>query len=145
MLRITLAVTISLGILALIAWLGVRETLTPLERDHVENPIYAVGEAIDPSVDLETSKIIIFGPAFWGQYPGARAFSTIAGAERYLIENNKAIDGWAIYQLSGDFALDTYLENGHPHLNKSLVVVRLVKKPGIFRKQDAPPMAPAGP
>lgn len=142
--RILIYTALALGLLVLVVWLGVKDALSPTERSHVENPVYAVGEAVGPDTDLASSKIIMFGPAFWGQYPGGRVFSTIDAAERYLLENNKAIDGWAIYELSGDFRLDTHLENGVPHLNKSLLVRRLVKKPAIFKteKDRHPPSFP---
>lgn len=132
--------TVLIGGFALVAWLGVRDTLTPLERDVINKPLYAVGNAIAPAdtLTIQDKKIVKFGPAFWGQYPGGRAFQTISDAEQYLVENNKVIDGWAVYQLSGDFIMDTYLVDGAPHLNKSLTVIRLVKKPSIFRPERNP-------
>ncbi len=144
--RTFLIIVLSLALLALVAWQGTKEALTPLVRDHIEKPVYAVGEAIDPGIDLQAQQVVVFGPAFWGQYPGARVFASIDEAERYLVENNKVIDGWAIYQLSGDFARDTYLENGLPHLNKSLTIKRLVKKPSMFNQDKgataSPPAVP---
>ncbi len=133
--RAILIVALTLGLLILAAWLGVKDALTPLARDRIDNPIYAVGEATGLEDDLKRAHIVVFGPAFWGQYPGTRVFASIDSAERYLVENNKVMDGWVIYQLSGDFVLDTYLENGQPHLNKSLVITRLVKKPSAFPSQ----------
>lgn len=140
MMKFLFIATLLFGGLFLVAWLGVRDTLTPLERTDIKNPIYAVGEAIDLADTLgntgaiQEKKIVKFGPAFWGQYPGGRAFSTIADAEQFLVENNKVIKGWAIYQLSGDFSLDIYLIDGTPYINKSLIVIQLAKKPAIFKR-----------
>lgn len=133
MIKFLFVSTIIFGGLIFLVWLGVRDTLTPIVRDAINKPIYAVGEAIDPAGDIQDRKIVKFGPAFWGQYPGGRAFQTVANAVQYLVDNNKVIKGWAVYQLSGDFGIDTYLVNGASYTNKSLIVIRLVKKPTIFK------------
>ncbi len=107
--------------------------MNPLERDNIQQPIYTIGDLNYAESLANNKKIVKFGPAFWGLYPGGIAFSDANQAAEY-IKNNKELlnefsDGWAIYQLSGDFALDTEKKGENHYTNKSLFVVRSAAKP----------------
>ncbi|MCG7588186.1 hypothetical protein, partial [Photobacterium sp. OFAV2-7] len=81
----------------------------------------------------QNKKVVKFGPAFWGIYPGGIAFREAKEAEEYIDNNKELLNefsaGWAIYQLSGDFALDTKKKGDSHYINKSILVVKSVAKP----------------
>ncbi len=121
-----------LVLLVAVIWLGVRDTLTPFQRADIRQPVYTVSElpgGSDPSTalpDFQTEQVLVFGPAFWGAFPGAPAFPDVDSARRWLQENGRK-GRWGIFRLSGDFFLDTYEREGARHLARTLVVVERVE------------------
>jgi len=124
-----LPVLLTLGLLLLLLWLGVKDALVPFEREGIQQALYAVGEvaAGDAPAAEGEARIVTFGPALWGAYPGARAFPDVAAARQYLNEENKRGRKWGIFRLSGDYALDTYDKNGVRRIARTLVVVERVE------------------
>ena len=92
----------------------------PMLRDHIEARLYTVRS----DVHVEKGKpVLAWGPlpgsAF---YPGALAFASPEEAQEWLNESGKVEKGWHVYELSGDFNLDTHLVRGLAYTNKTLVV-----------------------
>lgn len=116
-----------LSLILLVLWLGIKDALVPLEREVIQLPVYTVAEVPDSDTSTEMEKIVTFGPALWGAYPGARAFPDVTAARQYLNEENKRGRKWGIFRLSGDYALDTYEKNGMQHIARTLVVVEQVE------------------
>jgi hypothetical protein len=94
----------------------------PLVRDQIETHLYTVRA----ETQLQAGKAVLaWGPlpasAF---YPGCLAFASPDEAQEWLNESGKAQKGWHIYELSGDFNLDTHLVRGLAYTNKTLLVAR---------------------
>jgi hypothetical protein len=94
----------------------------PTMRTQIESPLYTVS----PASLLQSGKTVLaWGPlpgaAF---YPGTLAFASTAEAQEWLDESGKAEKGWHVYELSGDFNLDTHLVRGLSFTNKTLVIAR---------------------
>ncbi len=124
-----LPLLLTLGLILWLLWLGVKDALAPFERKVIQQPVYAVGEVTAGAAPAKDSKIVTFGPALWGTYPGARAFPDVAAAQQYLQEQNRRGKNWGIFRLSGDYALDTYEDEGVRRIARTLVVVEQVEQP----------------
>ncbi|MFQ5487699.1 MAG: hypothetical protein ACE5ET_04540 [Gammaproteobacteria bacterium] len=122
-------ILLTLGLILLLLWLGVKDALVPFERTAIEQPVYTVGEVAATEGPAKDSRIVTFGPALWGTYPGARAFPDVAAARQYLQEENRRGKQWGIFRLSGDYALDTYEDDGVRRIARTLVVVERVEWP----------------
>jgi len=121
------------SLLCVVIWLGIKDSFTPIQRTEIAHPIYTIGD-IQYQKALESGKNVVkFGCMFWSIYPGGLAFRTIDEAIEFSQNNKKFLKkfstGWAVYKLSGDFTLDTYLVDTQRYINKSLLVTKLVKKP----------------
>lgn len=114
-----------------IFYTGVKDSLSPLQREQINNPIFTIGDINYKRALKEGKNIVKFGPMFWGIYPGGIVFSTPQKAKNYIQNNSKLLSkfssGWAIYKLSGDMDFDATLVNNNQYLNKSLLVVEAVK------------------
>ena len=115
---------------ALITWFGVKDALTPIKREHVQEPVFTIGDLTYAEALAKGKNVIKFGPAFWGMYPGGIAFTNAKEAEDYIKSNTELLntfsEGWGIYELSGDFALDTDKSGDRHYTNKSLFVIRTI-------------------
>ena len=118
---------------ALAIWFGVKDALNPLQRTEIHQPIFTIGDANYQKALSEGKKVVKFGQMFWGLYPGGLAFSSPSEALAFARDNQNTLDkflsGWAIYELSGDLAQDTYIKANQRYLNKSLLVLKQATKP----------------
>ncbi len=119
--------------LAVVVWFGARDCFSPMNRENVQLPIYTIGDSGYGTALQEGKNIVKFGPAFWGLYPGGLAFKDVLSAEKYMKGNRQLLDkfseGWAVYRLSGDFTLDTYVRGEGYYINRSLLVVAVGENP----------------
>ncbi|WP_448215697.1 hypothetical protein [Endozoicomonas sp. 2B-B] len=119
--------------IAAIVWFGVMDSITPLVREDITHPIFTIGDASYQSALSEGKNIIKFGPMFWGLYPGGLAFKSAREATAFMQNNQSELDkfasGWAVYELTGDFEMDTHSSGQHRYLNQSLLVRQRVGQP----------------
>jgi hypothetical protein len=98
---------------------------TPLVREHAEAPLYTVGSPAKGDALHEGKPVLEWGPlpasAF---YPGGLAFRTPAEALEWLVSSGKVQKNWRVYELSGDYNLDTHMVRGLPFTNKTLLISR---------------------
>ena len=127
--KFSLGVLVLLSI-ALITWAGTKDALTPIKRERVEQSIYTIGDLNYAKALTQGKNVIKFGPIFWGAYPGGIAFNNVKDAEDYIKNNTELLDtlsgGWGVYELSGDFALDTEKNGDQRYTNKSLFVIKTI-------------------
>lgn len=113
-------------VLAVTVWLEVKGSFTPLVREDITKPIFTIGDTRYHSALSEGKNVIKFGPMFWGLYPGGLAFKSVEEAIAFMQNNQSEQDelssGWAVYELTGDFELDTYRSHEYRYLNQSLLV-----------------------
>ena len=100
----------------------------PTVRGTIESPLFTVAGP-DYAMAISAGKeVVSYGPlpgsAF---YPGRLAFKQPEEALAWLKSTGKIDEGWKVYQLSGDFQLDTHLVRGLAHTNKTLLVSREVE------------------
>ena len=99
----------------------------PIVRQVVNEPLYTVGSVEYSKALKEGKRVIEFGPlpgsAF---YAGGLAFKQPEEALVWLKSSGRYEEGWRVYELSGDFAMDTHLVRGLPFTNKTLLVNREV-------------------
>ncbi|WP_422473773.1 hypothetical protein [Endozoicomonas sp. ALB032] len=121
------------AVLAAIVWFGVMDSFSPLAREDITHPVFTIGDASYQSALSEGKNIIKFGPMFWGLYPGGLAFKSAREATAFMQNNQSELDkfasGWAVYELTGDFEMDTHSSGQHRYLNQSLLVRRRVGQP----------------
>ena len=117
---VVLAVFVAIG-------LALRNYATPLQRNNVAVPVYTVGDANYATALSEGKNVVKFGRLLFGIYPGGLAFNNPGDAREYLRRIDKEAD-WGVYQLSGDFELDTIAVNGKRYTNRSLLVIGGVGK-----------------
>ena len=114
-----------------IGWLGVKDALTPIERKNTAHPIYTIGDVNYQTALKSETSILKFGKMFWGLYPGGLAFESPEAAISYMESNEHILEkfssGWAVYELSGDYNLDTHGSSPR-YLNNSMLVIRSVDK-----------------
>lgn len=119
--------------LVIFVWLGVKDALGPVQRTKVDQLIVTIGDASYQEALKQGKHVVKFGPMFWGLYPGGLAFSSTNEALEFARGNQNVLDefssGWAVYELSGDLAEDTYVKGNQRYLNKSLLVVKKVREP----------------
>lgn len=117
-------------ILSLIVYLGIKDNLNPLNRKVISHKIYTIGDKNYKKALEEGKSIVKFGELFWGLYPGGLAFKNEEKAKQYILKNKSLLDkfssGWAIFELSGDYLLDTKEIKGQKYLNKPLFIKRVV-------------------
>jgi hypothetical protein len=103
-----------IGALALGIW-AVRSFIAATEvfvRDAPDVPIYTLGARSSYSLALQNgTKVLKFGPIFGGVYPGGLAFASAQEARAHLEDNGWDPVRWSVYQLSGDYCLDS--RDGH--------------------------------
>ena len=123
---------VSVVFVALVAVGGLvfKHYATPMRRDNINVPVYTVGDANYAAALNEGKNIVKFGRLPFGIYPGGIAFDDPLQARENLKEIGKEAD-WDVYQLSGDFALDTKPIESRRYTNKSLLVVRRVGRDSI--------------
>lgn len=118
--------------ISVIIWLGMRDTFTPFVRENITKPIYTIGDLNYEKGLKSNKKVVKFGPAFWGIYPGGLAFQSINEAKEYFEAEKdnfyKINEKWAIYVLSGDFEKDTTETENNSYINKSLLVIKLQQR-----------------
>lgn len=111
-----------------VIWFGIKDSVSPMQRREINQSIFTIGDANYQQALNEGKSIVEFGKMFWGLYPGGLAFSTPDKAQSFIYTNKDELDkfssGWAIYELSGDFVLDTEEVGELRYLNKSLIIVR---------------------
>lgn len=98
----------------------------PFVRNVVETPVYTVGDADDAAALSKHRRVTKLGPLPLGVYAGGLAFSSPKEARDYLRQTGHDGDGWGVYELSGDFDLDTREVEGRHHITRTLLVVRRV-------------------
>jgi hypothetical protein len=98
----------------------------PFVRSGVETPIYAVGDAESAVAFANDRPVTKRGPIPLGLYPGSRAFESPREAREYLRNSGRDGDGSAVFELSGDFDLDTREVEGRHYITRTLLVVRRV-------------------
>jgi hypothetical protein len=127
--KIVFVIVVSLTI---VGWLGLKDVFTPLQRDNIDKPIYTIGDLNYEKAISAGKKVVKFGPAFWGIYPGGLAFEDVSKAEAFFKAQKQKFSAvssdWGIYKLSVDFKLDTVKNGELFYLNKSLFVSELKKK-----------------
>lgn len=99
----------------------------PTLRSEISEPLYTVDSSNVVKAVAEGQKVVELGPlpgsAF---YAGALAFKQPEEALVWLKSTGKYDEGWRIFELSGDFSLDTHLIRGLPYTNKTLQISREV-------------------
>ena len=117
--------------ISMVIYLGVKDVLNPYFREDIQHTVYTIGDSAYQRSLSEGKRVVKFGPAFWGLYPGGLAFPTSEKAEAYYLQNREQFAAvgsrWIVAELSGDLELDTYAEEHQRYLNKSLFVTRIVK------------------
>ncbi len=100
----------------------------PVVRAVVSEPLFTVGGADYVKALSQGKKVVEFGPlpgsAF---YAGGLAFKQPEEALVWLKTTGKYEQGWRVFELSGDFELDTHLVRGLSYTNKTLLVSREVE------------------
>jgi hypothetical protein len=100
----------------------------PTVRSEIATPLFTVAGPDYAMAISEGKEVISYGPlpgsAF---YPGCLAFKQPEEALAWLKSTGKKEEGWRVYQLSGDYQLDTHLVRGLAHTNKTLLVSREVE------------------
>lgn len=108
-------------------WFGTKDALIPMQREQISKPIFTLGDHSYQAAVSGEKRVLKFGPMFWGLYPGGLAFKTREEAVSYMLKHQSQLEtvskGWAVYQLSGDFDMDTYLSGEQMYINTSLVVL----------------------
>lgn len=117
-------------IIAGFAWLVLKDAATPMVREAIERPVFAVGEDNEDTRKAlaEGLDIVKFGPLLLGAYPGGMAFDSAESARAYIDLGGEPLRRYAVYELSGDMTEDTQLSDGHYRLLRSLVVIRQVDR-----------------
>lgn len=99
----------------------------PTVRTEVTEPLFTVDSSAVAKAVAEGKIMVEFGPlpgsAF---YAGAPAFQQPEEALVWLKSNGKLELGWRVFELTGDFTLDTHLVRGLPYTNKTLKISREV-------------------
>ena len=99
----------------------------PTLRSEVSEPLYTVDSSAVAKAVSEGKPVVEFGPlpgsAF---YAGAPAFQQPEEALVWLKSTGKYDQGWRVFELSGDYTLDTHLVRGLPYTNKTLQISREV-------------------
>ncbi|HMO37342.1 MAG TPA: hypothetical protein PKA06_14990 [Gemmatales bacterium] len=99
----------------------------PTIRTEVAAPIYTVASPEDIQAISEGKAVVQFGPMPGNAYyAGGLAFRQPEEALLWLRETGKYEEGWRVYELSGDYEMDTHLVRGLPHTNKTLLFVKQV-------------------
>jgi hypothetical protein len=128
--RTAMRIAASLAIMAvcgtgLLFWY--QEYQQPILRSEVKEPLYTVDSSTVAKAVADGKTMVEFGPlpgsAF---YAGAPAFQQPEEALVWLKSNGKYDQGWRVFELSGDFTLDTHLVRGLPYTNKTLQISREV-------------------
>lgn len=117
---VALALLVVIGVSA-IYWL--QSFATPTVREHVDNPLFTIGDATYAQALGQGKNIVKFGPLPLGLYPGGMAFDNAEEAAAYLDKLNPPNPNWNVYVLSGDYQLDTYENAGQRYTDKSLLVL----------------------
>lgn len=99
----------------------------PTIREEVAEPLFTVASAEYDQALAEGKPVIQYGPlpgsAF---YAGGLAFKQPEEALVWLKTTGKYDEGWRVYQLSGDFTLDTHLIRGLSFTNKTLLICKTI-------------------
>lgn len=118
-------------LLLLITYFGVKDSFTPFERISINNPIFTIGDKNYQKALDEGKSVVKFKDMFWGLYPGGLAFKSVKEAKEYLKKNQETFDkfssSWAIYELLGDYKLDTKVVKNQRYINKSLFIKKLAE------------------
>jgi hypothetical protein len=102
----------------------------PTIRAEVQAPLYTVAHPDDVKAAPE-GQAVQFGPMPGNAYyAGGLAFRQPEEALVWLKDTGKYEEGWRVYELSGDYELDTHLVRGLPHTNKTLLYVKQVNMQG---------------
>ena len=125
--RMIVAVAILAGCgVGLYLWFD--EYKKPTIRTEVNEPLFTVAGADYSKALSEGKKVVEFGPlpgsAF---YAGGLAFKQPEEALVWLKSTGKYDKGWRVFELTGDFEMDTHLVRGLPYTNKTLLVSREVQ------------------
>ena len=116
------AVLGSLLVMLAIGALLLKNYATPVQRDNINVPLYTIGDENYAAALKNGKNIVKFGRLPFGIYPGGLAFDDPLDAQEYLRSIGKESD-WGVYQLSGDYELDTKLVNGKRCTTESLLVI----------------------
>lgn len=99
----------------------------PILRSEVTERLYTVDNSTVAKAVAEGRHIVELGPlpgsAF---YAGVPAFQQPEEALVWLKTTGKYEQGWRVFELSGDYTLDTHLVRGLPFTNKTLQITREV-------------------
>jgi hypothetical protein len=111
------------ALLVIGAFVALQVHANPLVRRVVETPIYTIGDA-DFAVALNKNRSVRkLGPLPLGLYRGGVAFNSVKAARRYLRESGHEADGWGVYELSGDYELDTQEIDGRRYITRTMLVL----------------------
>lgn len=100
----TTALMALLFFMACVFWEFLRNA-EPYQRSNAAMPLYTVG---NPELSLGLAsgqQTVRLGPLFWGIVDGAPAFGSVPEAREWLSQN--AHLNWRVYELAGDFGLDS--------------------------------------
>lgn len=124
---------IGLTLGSVVVWAGVKDALHPISRKDIQAPIFTLGDGTYLEALNTGKRVVKFGPLFWGAYPGGLAFADADKAAAYLYNHKSEFDhissGWRVYQLSGEFELDTYAVGEQHYLAHSLLITQLAFQP----------------
>lgn len=130
--RILKYLVISLILLCVIIWFGVKDALHPIQSAPGSQPVYTVGDLHYLQALNNDKNVVKFGRMFWGLYPGGLAFSSPEEALLFVQNNQAFLDqfssGWAVYELSGDYDQDTYISGERRYLKHSMLVLRSIQR-----------------
>jgi hypothetical protein len=93
-----------LFLMAFVFWEFLRNA-EPYQRSNAARPLFTVG---NPELSLGLAsgqQTVRLGPLFWGLVSGAPAFSSVAEAKAWLAQNPSL--NWRVYELAGDYGLDS--------------------------------------
>jgi hypothetical protein len=103
----------------------------PTIRAEVQAPLYTVAHPDEIKAIQEGRQVVQFGPMPGNAYyAGGLAFKQPEEALVWLKSTGKYEEGWRVYELSGDYEIDTHLVRGLPHTNKTLLFVKEVPMQG---------------
>lgn len=95
----------------------------PTLRSEVSEPLFTVDSSAVAKAVAEGKRVVEFGPlpgsAF---YAGMPAFQQPEEALVWLKSTGKYEQGWRVFELSGDYTLDTHLVRGLAYTNKTLQI-----------------------
>ena len=100
--------------------------MQPVTRHPIADPIYVVADSNAAETLSSGRPVVCWGRLPLGIYNGRRAFSSSPEALDYLQRRGLLSRGYAVYQVSGDFAQDTHQVGERHFTDRTMRITSLV-------------------